>query len=140
MQIEIWYYIRFFKACDIFCRIKHKKPQKNQAKKKRESNKNFYTHFIVQYTICWSFNGSLDLWRTKIYKLGDQVGQNINFNQNIILFFFSNFVVIQNISKAACKTTSKTYSSYTQLCIYRYIYISNKYLEKQQIYMNRGGI
>ena len=34
MQIEIWYYIyNFFKACDIFCRIKHKKPQKNQAKK-----------------------------------------------------------------------------------------------------------
>ena len=84
MQIEIWYCTFYLKACDIFCRIKHKKPQKTPSKKKkRESNKNFYTHFIVQYTICWSFNGSLDLWRKKIYKLGDYSGQNTNFNQNI---------------------------------------------------------
>ena len=77
MQIEIWYV--FLKRV-IFCRIKKKKPQKNRAKKCVNRTK-ISTHFIVQYTICWSFNGSLDLWRKK-YKLGNQLGQKTNFNSN----------------------------------------------------------
>ena len=113
MQIEIWYCTFFFKACDIFCRIKHKKPQKTPSKKKkRESNKNFYTHFIVQYTICWSFNGSLDLWRKKNLQISRLFRSKHKFQLEYILIFYRILRLgTPNISNTACKTALKTYSS-----------------------------
>ena len=47
MQIEIWYCTFFLKACDIFCSIKHKKPQKTPSKKKSVNRTKISTHISL---------------------------------------------------------------------------------------------